>query len=703
MLATGCPVAATAESDRLPRPQLSRVPLAWTPLTWTALVLCGSILLHIDRAPVWVSAVTFALVAWRLAASVRTIRLPGKLVRPLMAFALVAAVFARFHTLNGLSAGTLLLILMSAVKLLETHARRDHFIVIGGSLFLLLAACLDRQSLLRTPLYLGQAWLCCSALAIVAYAPVSTMNVLTSRSSAAPASGFGNRAAVLLAGRTLLYSLPLALVLFVFFPRLPGAFWALPRSGEAQTGLSDTMSPGSISLLTSSYEIAFRVKFQGAPPPSRERYWRGPVLHDFDGYTWRRAADAAYSAQPLEYVGTAYRYRVSLEPSQQRWWFSLDTVDRAPDPKVVFAYDYELIANDPVTELTSYDTVSHTATRPTEPLSKRARQVETAFPASRNPRSVQLAREMRGRAASDGAFVGAVLELLRTGGFVYSLEPPLLSYDSVDDFIFNTRSGFCGHYASAFVMLMRAGGVPARVVTGYLGGEWNPIGGYFTIRQSDAHSWAEVWLEGRGWTRIDPTSVVAPDRLTRGMLDLLPDAGSAPTRLLRSSPGLTRLLQRWDALNAWWNDHVLKFDYHSQLHLLSFLGIRSPDLATLGRAFVAALLVWMGWIAWQVGRAPAQQRPDRLARAYGRLCRKLARVGLPRPAHLGPVAYADAVCARRPDLAESVRSLLARYAELRYGAPATTESYAVEVRGFERAVAALRVRKLSPALNAQTS
>jgi transglutaminase-like putative cysteine protease len=620
-----------------------------------------------------------------------------------MAFALVAAVFTRFHTLNGLSAGTELLILMSAVKLLETHARRDRFIVIGGSLFLLLAACLDRQSLLRTPLYLVQAWLCCSALAIIAYTPENRTNALASRSSAAPAGGFGNRAALLLAGRTLLYAAPLALVLFVFFPRLPGAFWALPRSQEAQTGLSDTMSPGSISLLTSSYEIAFRVKFEGAPPPARERYWRGPVLHEFDGYTWSRAADPSYRAQPLEYFGNAYRYRVSLEPSQQRWWFSLDTVDRAPDPKVLFAYDYELIANDPVTELTSYDAVSHTATRRTEPLSGRARQLETAFPPNRNPRSVQLARDMRSRAASDGAFVAAVLEMLRTGGFVYSLEPPLLSSDSVDDFIFNTRSGFCGHYASAFVMLMRAGGVPARVVTGYLGGEWNPIGGYFIIRQSDAHSWAEVWLEDRGWTRIDPTGVVEPERLTRGMLDLLPDAGSAQARLIRSSPGLTRLLQRWDALNTWWNDHVLKFDYRSQLHLLSRLGIRSPDLATLGRAFVATLLVWMGWIAWQLGRGPARQRPDRLARACGRLCRKLARVGLPRPAHLGPVAYADAVSASRPDLAESVRALLTRYTELRYGPPATTQSYAVEVKAFERAVARLKVRKLSPTLSAQAS
>jgi protein-glutamine gamma-glutamyltransferase len=266
----------------------------------------------------------------------------------------------------------------------------------------------------------------------------------------------------------------------------------------------------------------------------------------------------------------------------------------------------------------------------------------------------------------------------------------LLNYDSVDDFLFNTRSGFCGHYASAFVTLMRGAGVPARVVTGYLGGEWNPIGDYFVVRQSDAHSWAEVWLEGRGWTRVDPTAAVEPDRLTRGILSLLPDSGSAQARLVKSLPNLAALLQRWDAVNMWWTNHVLKFDFNSQLNLLSRLGIRSPDLSTVGWAFVAALLSWMTWIAWQMGRGSARVRPDRLARAYARLCRKLARVGPPREAHQGPIAYADAVAGRRPDLRETVRTLLTRYAELRYGAP-RTDSRARDVAEFEQAVARLSI------------
>ena len=663
------------------------MPKVSTPLGWTAVALVGALALHIDRMPLWVSAIALGLLAWRMAAAARAVALPGRFTRAFVAFALVGTVFAFLHTLNGLQAGTWMLVLMCSVKMLETRQRRDQYIVVGGALFLLLAACLARQELLRTPLYLAETWVCCTALAVIAYAPEAGT---AARERLAPA--FQGRAAILLAGRALLYSLPLAIVLFLVFPRLPGAFWAIPRTEGAETGLSDTMSPGSISQLTSSYDIAFRVKFDGAPPPARERYWRGPVLHQFDGYTWSRSFTAAYQTPSLEYLGPAYRYHVSLEPSQQRWWFSLDTADRAPNARVLFTYDYELLASDPVTSLTTYDLVSHTRTRTTQPLSRLARRADTDLPKGRNPRSLQLAREMRGRADSDRAYVTAVLEFFRTGGFVYSLTPPLLNYDSVDDFLFNTRSGFCGHYASAFVTLMRAADVPARIVTGYLGGEWNPIGNYFIVRQSDAHSWAEVWVDGQGWLRVDPTAVVEPERLTRGMLDLLPQAGSTEARLVRSWPSLTDMMHRWDAINAWWNDRVLKFDYRSQLNLLSRLGIDSPDVTVLAWAFATLLSIWLLWIGWQFGRGPAPRRPDRLAKAYARLCGKLARVGVPRSAHEGPLAYADTVSSKRPDLAHGVRKLLMQYAELRYGAPREA-SRADDIAGFERDVARLSVRE----------
>jgi len=396
--------------------------------------------------------------------------------------------------------------------------------------------------------------------------------------------------------------------------------------------------------------------------------------------------------QRLQYLGTPYRYRVALEPTRQRWWFALDTPAQSPDANVLLTYDNQLLGAEPLTEPVSFDVLSYTRTRALEPLGAFGRQQDTNLPPGANPRAVELAQTLRQRAGSDADFVQATLDYLRTGGFVYTLTPQALGADAVDDFLFDTRAGFCGHYASAFVTLMRAASVPARVVTGYLGGEWNPIGGYFVVRQSDAHAWAEVWLQGRGWTRVDPTAVVAPERLRRGVFDLLPDALATRVRLLRSSAWLTGLLQRWDAANAWWSDHVVKFDYSAQLDLLGRFGIRSPDARTLGWAFVLALLGWLALIAWHIGRGARPAPPDTLARAYARLCRKLGRIGLPRAPHQGPLSFAATVTTHRPDLRDSVYALLARYAQLRYG-PAAPVSRAQDIEEFRRAVARLALSR----------
>jgi len=646
------------------------------PVAWMCAAFAAGALLHVDRVPLWASVVALGACAWRYAAACRPLQLPGKYQRAALAIALLIAVLATFRTLNGLAAGSALLVVMGAVKTLETHRRRDRFIVIGAALFLLLAACLDRQSLLRAPLYLLHVWLCCTALAVTAH----------------PKQGLDDRAAIALAGRCLLYALPLALLLFVTFPRLPGAFWALPRQDEAVTGLSDTMSPGSITQLSESSDPAFRVWFEGDPPPPEERYWRGPVLYDFDGYTWRRRRFVNFVETPLEFEGPAYRYRISLEPHFNYWWFVLDTVKEPPQgpARVRITPDRQLVSAAPVFEPTTYEAVSHTRTRALGPLSTLARRASTALPPNRNPRTLALARSLRERAGSDEAYVEAVLTLFRTGGFEYTLTPPRLDFDSVDDFLFNTRQGFCGHYASAFVTLMRAAGVPARVVTGYLGGEWNPVGGYYIVRQADAHAWSEVWLEGRGWTRVDPTAVVAPDRLRRGIIDLL-ETGSAPARIIRRTPWLARVSQSWDAVNAWWNTRVIGFDFRTQLDLLGRLGIEATDWRPLGWLLAGGLTAWVLWIGWRLGRSPAPAPVDRLARAYARLCARLARAGAPRAPHQGPLAYAETLCAANPELGARTRPLLERYAELRYGGTAGNE-YEMKVTAFERDVARLKVR-----------
>ncbi len=363
-----------------------------------------------------------------------------------------------------------------------------------------------------------------------------------------------------------------------------------------------------------------------------------------------RRRTVSHTRSRSTYLGTPYRYQVALEPSHRRWWLALDTPLASPDAHVLLTYDYQLLAEERVNEPVTYESVSYTHTGTSLPLDAAARHEDTALPPDANPRTRALAQSLRARAADDADFVHAVLEHLAHGGFVYSLTPERLGANAVDEFLFDTREGFCGHYASAFVTLMRAAGVPARVVTGYLGGEWNPIGRYLVVRQADAHAWAEVWLAGRGWTRVDPTAVVEPERLRRGILDLMPGALSTPERLLHRSPWLTQLLQRWDAANNWWSERVVKFDYAAQLDLLGRLGIRTPDARYLGWAFMLALCGWLAIIAWHIGRQARRGAPDPLARAYLSLCRKLARAGAAREAHQGPLSFAADVSARRPDL-----------------------------------------------------
>ncbi|MEJ1966599.1 MAG: zinc-dependent peptidase [Gammaproteobacteria bacterium] len=648
------------------------------PLLWTAGALAGAVLLHIDRVPFWASAAAFLCVGWRFAAELRRVPLPGAIAKVGLTVLLIVAVVAQFRTVNGLSAGTALLVVMGSLKLLEPHAHRDRNIVIGSALFLLLAACLDRQGLLRAPLYLLEAWLCCAALGV------------TTRGT----TGMNNRAVALLAARSLLLALPLALLLFLFFPRMAGAFWTLPQSESAATGLGDSMSPGSISTLGESEDPVFRVHFEGETPPAEERYWRGPVLHNFDGYTWRQLPGQYYTRAPVQYLGKPYRYTVRLEPSSERWWFSLDTVSESPDRRRVrLTFDQQLLANDPVTQLITYSAVSYTQTRSETAIPPTAKRVDTRLPPDRNPRSVSLAKEMRARAPSDADYVAAVLDLFRRGGFEYTLTPPLLDLDSVDDFLFDTKRGFCGHYASSFVTLMRAAGIPARVVTGYQGGEWNPIREYFLVRQSDAHAWAEVWFDGRGWTRVDPTAVVAPERLRRGLLDLLPDSTSATNRALRQLSWVNNLRQQWDAANDWWNERVVKFDLRTQFDLLRWMGFDEPDWQALGYLLAAGLISWLIIIAWQVSHSARRAPADRLARAYEKLCGKLAQAGAPRQPHEGPLAFGNTIALRRPDLSVAAGSLLADYAGLRFGNDVADHARAAAISAFEKSVSRFRASR----------
>jgi transglutaminase-like putative cysteine protease len=625
-------------------------------LTFAALLL--AIAPHVAHLPVWMVLLTACAVVWRFLIALKDWPMPSRWVRIPISVAAVAGVLLAYRTLNGLEAGTALLTLMAVMKLLETRQRRDYVALLFIAYFLLFAAFLYDQSLLRLPYLLATAWLLTATLLRIH----DSSNRLT--------LGI----ALSVSGRMLLQALPIAVLLFLFFPRLPGQFWALPARAGASTGLGDVMSPGDISELSLSSAVSFRVRFEGELPPPNERYWRGPVLHDFDGRSWRRLRGQYYPEQPVIAAGRTYRYRLTVEPDNNRWVPALDMATRWPLARIFHTFDYQLVTSEPIGALTSFELESRTSYSSAQPLAASLRRVDTSLPQqNENPRTLALAHELRARYGDDVDLVRAILRKFREEQYYYTLEPPRLQGDAVDDFLFNTRRGFCEHFASAFTALVRAAGIPARVVTGYQGGEYNPMGGYLIVRRSDAHAWSEVWFEGRGWTRIDPTAAVAPERVEGGLNSAVAEGSSATDRLLAGSEFLTRMRLVWDAANTFWNDRIVEFDEHEQQSLLAWLGIDNGDWRALGIALLTTLAVAFTalslLLAWQF-RARAR---DPVLQAYLTLCKKLARRNVPRTPYEGPMDYLQRAIDSRPELAVTLLELRSLYAELRYGPDPGTE------------------------------
>jgi transglutaminase-like putative cysteine protease len=662
-------------SSAAKHPAPSDVEVTQTTVLLALVALLMATALNVHHLALWCLPLALLGSAWRawMSRRGRARRAAPKTLRIAVTLVMVGLVVLNLRSLSGLASGASLLVAMITAKLFEIRRRRDWYFICGATLFLLLAACLDAQQLWRLPLYGLNFWLIGATLHGLGAGSEPLSGVRLMRS----------------AGRKLLLALPLALLLFVIFPRLPGAFWALPQNEQATTGLSDEMTPGGISDLSESDAPALRVRFEGDPPPPQLRYWRGPVLHDFDGYTWRRGLGLNVAPPALNYIGTGIRYQVTLEPNKYR---TLVALERAKPPEAQFALmsgDYQLFRPHPENSAISYTLESFTNAFSSEALNPLARRIDTSLPPKRNPRTLELARQMRADVADDRAYIDAVLNLFRTGGFTYTLTPPLLDLDSVDSFLFGTRQGFCGHYASAFVTLMRAAGIPSRVVTGYQGGDWNSVGQFLTVRQSHAHAWGEVWLEGQGWVRVDPTGVVAPQRLTRDLYELLGFGAQGAAARLRSAPWIGHLVQGWEAMNSWWQDDVVGFNFIKQSNFLNSLGLHPEDWRSVALVLGAGSALWFAWLAWTLRVHWSMPPRDPLARSWLMLGRKLGRLGLARAAHEGPIAWGERIAGRRPDLASQLLPLVRRYADLRYGPDADP----TQVIAFRRAVRGLHLAR----------
>lgn len=600
---------------------------------------------HLPQLPPWLAALCLAIWAWRALLAWTGRPLPHRHVRNLLALGGLGGVLLQFGHVFGQQAGIPLFLLLIFVKLLETDTARQKRLLLLLGYFVVLSYFLTSQILPVAAYMLGVALLLTAALA---------------QQTAGPAAGLlrplRTAAGLLLAG------LPLALLLFVFFPRLDHPLWSLPSSEQAsRTGLSDTMSPGDFGRLILSGEVAFRAVFRGPPPDPRHLYWRGPVLETFDGRIWRTGPRALMNEVPAQALGAPLAYALTLEPHGLDWVFTLGLPVSLP-PGTRLLAGMQLASQQPIEQRRRFELVSHPDYRLGAGGEELARAL--ALPPGFNPRARDLAARWRAESASSEAVIEKALALYRAS-FAYTLDPPLLGADSVDDFLFGSRRGFCEHFAGSFVFLMRAAGIPARVVTGYQGGEPNPLDGHLLVRQSDAHAWAEVWLGERGWTRVDPTASVAPARVEQGLAAALP-ARELPAGLARLHAGWLRGLRHvWESVNHGWNQWVLGYTLERQLRLLSRLSPGLPrNAASLAALTVLAGLAALAWLAWRYGRQPAA---DPALRLYHRFQRRLGLPGLPDE---DPRRYVRRAQAARPRLAPAIARIGELYELARYGSDA---------------------------------
>lgn len=624
-------------------PTLDRNARTWT-LASAALALLP-LLLQLPpmlATVIALAALLTAALSWR-----RVLPMP---VRLLLVLGMLAAIVWQMGLVRpGRDTGCALLAAMLAIKSSELRSLRDARSLLGFALFSPFAAFLLDQGPLTT-LLAALAGLC----ALLALQRL--------------AQGEGHADALPLrgqlkgVGRLLALGLPLALASFWLFPRLSTPLWGVPERAVSTPGLSDSMEPGQWLDLMADDTPALRVQFFGAVPEPDQRYWRGPVLTDFDGRRWTRDRDRTQRPPAIVDAGArGWDYQIDYEPTDRRQLVALDLPTRAPEGSTLDA-DMSLLSDRTLSALSRWRLHSAPPQHFDSALPPYLRRAALQLPAGFNPRTATLARQWRQEAGSnDEAVVRRALQWITTD-FSYTLDTPVAGRDPIDEFLFGYKAGFCEHFSSAFVVLMRNAGIPARVVTGFAGGTRNRVGDYWVVRRMDAHAWAEVWLPQRGWVRVDPTAAVAPERILDTLDDrLLADAGNP-------------LQQRWlqlgqmgDWLRRGWNDLVLSFDARRQQQLFKPLGLDDIKPGQLLSGFVMAALAAVLWMAWLLARGERERDP--LLRAWHRLGRRYARLGLAREPHEPALLWARRVHACRPDPA--LLALSQRFADARYAGTCT--------------------------------
>lgn len=642
-------------------------------LIWLLGALTVTFGLHAMTLHIWVPSLFVVMAIWRLSIEIYKLPYPKLWVRLPLTIAGGVGVLATYGSLFGRDASMALFAVMIALKLLETKSARDYIVMVVLSYFLTVNVLLFTQAMWVFLLLLLPIIALTACLIAVSH----------------PNTFVPWRTQTHIAGKMLLQSVPIMLVLFILFPRIPGPIWGIPRDAySGMTGLSDNMSPGDISELSLSSKVAFRAEFKGDIPANHLLYWRGPVLWHQEGRNWRVTSDKLQLPQEnLIISGDDVAYTVTLEPHNRNWLLMLDMPTNVP-PNAKVTHDLQIHAYEPVRSRLRYDGVSNLQYTLADTISEYERTLALQLLEDENPKTRALAATWMQTFKDPQQIVNAALKMFREQPFVYTLAPPKLGNQPVDDFLFNTKRGFCEHYASSFTYLMRAAGIPARIVTGYQGGEINPNGHYLIVRQSDAHAWSEVWLAGRGWVRVDPTSAVSPSRIESGVASGLENANLLPMFARQDFPLLKKLYLNWDALNNGWNQWVLGYDQQKQLKLLQALISKKIAWNDIGLIFVITLIVLMSFVSYFLLRN-GQQTIALPKKRYLAFLNKLAKLGVHKAPHEGVNDFGKRAGELLPQHAAEITVISNLYNALLYAKPTTQDN----------GVANLQLQRLTTAIS----
>jgi protein-glutamine gamma-glutamyltransferase len=621
-------------------------------LVTLALVLVA----HSPNLPLWVTLTSLGFGVWRYLLNRYQWSMPSTWTLIAINVLIALGLLLTFRHLFGRDASLSLLVVMSSLKLLETKTQRDFILMIFIGYFLVGNLFLFNQTITTFLVSIPLLLLLTATLIYISLGKTQSVPFLLQ-----------------LAGKLLMQAVPVMLILFVLFPRIPGPLWGLSQDAlNSMTGLGDRLAFGNMSKLTQNSAIAFRVQFKGAIPSNQDLYWRGPVLWHQDNREWLMANNAVgLSQEVLEKIGQPIRYTITLEPHNRLWMLLLDMPSSIPANSKL-SRDYSLQANEPVRSRIRYEAESYRQYKlGAAPLSERNRVVSLQIHDNENPRTIQLAQSIQSLTPQQK--IDFILNRFRQESFTYTLNPPILGDDPVDEFLFESKKGFCEHYAASFVYFMRAAGVPARIVTGYQGGEFNPNGGYLIVRQSDAHAWAEVWLENQGWVRVDPTAAVSPERIERGIGEAISDTDQLPLMSRPDYPWLRNILLNIDAVNNGWNQWVLGYNDEKQFDLLTKLLGANYNLRDVIMWMMGGIMVVMSITSYFLFKKTAVKRSPAQV-IYQQYLKKLKVSGLQPLPHEGALDFAHRCATALPQLQDEIMQIAAHYNALQYSASATANT-----------------------------